>query len=142
MILSPKEDLIVSSVGWADKAALWVLETKTGKTGRFTVSDAKYLTVFPWKSGFFSVLHSLEGGKVEITAHSFSDPEKVISPISFSANGAVFDGSPKPWNSLPCAYLQFGPSTIRRGSIRQRHRFRPGLENGRFAQRCFKTEMI
>lgn len=107
MILSPAEDLIVSSVGWADKAALWVLETKTGKSERLTVSDAKYLSVSPGKGGFFSVLHSFEGGKIEITAHSFSDPEKVVSRISFSTNGAVFDGPPEPWKSLPCAYVTY-----------------------------------
>lgn len=107
MILSPAEDLIVSSIGWTDQSALRVLETKTGRMEEFVVSEAKYLSVYPGRGGHFSVLHHYEGARIEITVHSFSDPAKALARIVFSAQGVAFDGSPPLWEAVPHAYVAY-----------------------------------
>lgn len=107
MLLSPNEDLIVSSLAWTDKAGLWILETKTGDTRQVQLSDAKYLSLYPGANGLFSVLHCHDGTKVELTAHSFSNPEKIISRITFGPKGGQMESDTASWQSLPGAYIAY-----------------------------------
>ena len=109
MLTSPKEDVIVSALGWADKDALWLLETSTGSVSLSRLSDAKYLTLHGGRDGHFAVLHHYDGDAVEITAHSYANPPAVLSRITVTASNGrhQFDGDTTVWQNLPKAYVAF-----------------------------------
>ena len=109
MLTSPKEDIIVSSLGYVEKASLWLLETASGNVSSVQLSDAKYLTLHGGRDGHFAVLHHHNGDVIEITAHSFSDPPKILARITIRGldGGTRFEGDTQVWQSLPKAYIAY-----------------------------------
>jgi hypothetical protein len=131
VLISPKEDVIVSCVGWADKGNLQLLETKSGNLSQVRLSDAKYLSLHGGRDGHFAVLHHHEGETFEATAHSFADPPTVLSRITVvAANGGYrFEGDTTVWQKLPRAYVDF----LKRPGLAEFHLFliepiRPDVE--------------
>jgi hypothetical protein len=131
VLTSPKEDVIISSMGWADKNCLQLLETGSGITSLVQLSEAKYLTLHEGRDGYFAILHHHDGDVVEITAHSFSNPPTVLSRITITAvNGKIhFDGDSTSWTHLPKAYIAY----LKRPGLSEYHLLlvdpvRPALE--------------
>lgn len=109
MLTSPGEDVIVSAIGWADKNALHLLETRTGSASQVQLSDARYLSLHAGCNGHFAVQHHRDGGTFEVTAHAFANPATVLARITFTAaSGAQqFEGDAAVWRNLPQAYVAF-----------------------------------
>jgi hypothetical protein len=107
MILSNKEDLIVSSWGGIDKGSLWLLNTHNDSISRQDISDAKYLTVHIGKNDYFSIVHHYEADRICISAHSFKEPGKTISRVLFEPSGNSFEGDTMVWKFLPKTYVAY-----------------------------------
>jgi hypothetical protein len=71
------------------------------------ISDAKYLSLHAGTKGYFSVIHHYNGEQLCISAHSFTDPPKVLARVSFGPSGNVFEGDPTTWAHLPTAYVAY-----------------------------------
>lgn len=107
MIMSPTEDIIVSSLGWTDGGSLWILDTKSDSASLVPLSDAKYLSLHNGQNGYFSVLHHYDGDRIEITAHSMTEPGQIQARILVSPEGKRIEGETTIWKHLPNAYVAF-----------------------------------
>ena len=106
MLTDPLEHIVISSLGWIDGGALWVLDTASGRVRSAPLGDAKYLSLHAGRAGFFAVVHHHGSGRFEVTAHSFSDPEEVLSRCSISRTAqSHLAGSLAPWQHLPKHYV-------------------------------------
>jgi hypothetical protein len=105
LILSQDQTLIVSSLGWTDTGGLWVLETRSGKVSTHKISDAKHLSLHPGTNDYFSVVHHHDGDQLRISAHSLSDPSKVLARVCFGPSGNTFEEDTTVWTHVPKAYV-------------------------------------
>ena len=107
MILSENQDLIASTLGWADAGGLWILETRNGGVSTHKISDAKYLSLHAGTNGHFSIIHHYDGEFLNISAHSFADPPKAVANVRFGPSGIEFEGDITVWRYLPRAYVAY-----------------------------------
>jgi hypothetical protein len=106
VLTDPLERNIVSSLGWVDGGSIWILDTATGRARTVWLGHAKYLSLHVGRAGFFAVVHHHGSGRFEVTAHSFSDPEEILSRCSISRIAqANIEGSLAPWQHLPKHYV-------------------------------------
>ncbi len=74
------------------------------------VSDAKWLAVARGTNDFFAVVHHWEAEKLQISAHSHSDPGSPLSRISFHGTRTkeiTLEGEGDVWRYLPGAFSAF-----------------------------------
>jgi hypothetical protein len=107
MLLSPDEQTIVSSLGWVDRGAIWVLDVATGRVRSVQMGDAKYLSLQAGRAGHFAAIHHYDADRLVITAHSFSCPEDVLGRCVISHSDRRIEGSPMPWENLPRHYVAY-----------------------------------
>ena len=105
----------MSSLGWVDRGSLWVYSVSEQSPRKVTLSDAKYLSVSSGTDDFFSVVHHWDGKRLEITAHSHSDPLHIISRLSLRQTIPGFpsrlellrEGDLSVWDRLPAAFTGY-----------------------------------
>lgn len=107
MLVSPSEDIVVSSMGWADGGKLHVVETGTGIISLLPISDAKYLAVFAGTEGHFSVLHVNDGRWARISVHSFRDPSLSLAQLELAEGKPRFAGDHSRWRYVPRVYVTY-----------------------------------
>lgn len=94
-------------MGWVDAGAIWVLDLTTERTRLVQVGDAKYLSLHAGRSGYFAAVHHYDGDRLVITAHTFSQPDEVLSRCVVSQASRRIEGSPSPWQHLPRHYVAY-----------------------------------
>ena len=72
------ERTIVSLLGWIDGGAIWVLETKTGRTRSVDLGGAKYISLHCGRSNHFSAVHHYDSDQLVINVHHFDRPASVL----------------------------------------------------------------
>jgi hypothetical protein len=107
MLTDPEERTIVSSLGWVDGGALWVLDVETGRTRTDRLGDAKYLDLHAGLSSHFTVLHHYDGTHVVITVHSFSRPNVVLGRCDISRDECRIEGQAEVWALVPRYYVAY-----------------------------------
>lgn len=107
MILSQDQTLIVSSLGWTDRCGLWVLQTRSADVSIHKISDAKYLSLQAGTKNYFAVIHHYDGDQLQISAHSFTDPPKMLARVIFGPTGNLFEGDTSVWKYVPKAYVAY-----------------------------------
>lgn len=107
MLADPEERTIVSSVGWVDGGAIWVLDVATGRPRSVRVGDARYLSLHAGRAGYFAAVHHYEGDRLAITAHSFSQPGWALSRCVVSRHDRRLEGPSSPWEHLPRHYVAY-----------------------------------
>jgi hypothetical protein len=105
VLTDPLERIVVSSLGWVDGGEIWILDAATGRVSFARLGDAKYLSLHAGRSGFFAAVHHHGSARLEITAHSFSDPQEILSRCSVSRTQRQIVGSLAPWKHLPRHYV-------------------------------------
>jgi len=105
MILSPRQDVIVSSIGWTDDACLWILRTADDHLITQRISDARYLSLHAGKDGYFAVQHHYQSARLCITAHAFTDPATILSRLVVEPSGWRFEADLTVWKHLPTVYV-------------------------------------
>lgn len=109
MLIDPEERTIVSSLGWIDGGALWVLDVETGRerTERLGDGDARYLVLHAGQSGHFAVSHHYDAGHLAITVHSFSQPRIALGRCDVSRDGSRIEGHADVWALVPRNYVAY-----------------------------------
>ena len=82
VILNSDRTQAVSTLGWVDKGSLWMTSVDKESPRTVFLSDANYLSVFAGEQDHFAVVHHWDGGRLEISAHAYSNPQAVISRLS------------------------------------------------------------
>lgn len=107
MLTDPEERFVVSSLGWVDGGALWVLDVHSSQVRLERIGDARYLSIHRGSAGHFSVVHHYDGDRLEITAHSFDIPSAVLSRVIISGETRRFEGPVAPWSKVPRFYVAY-----------------------------------
>lgn len=88
-------------MGWIDKGALWCLHTKTKQQEHVSLSSARYLSLHQGQDDYFAAVHHFDGDRLEISAHCFCTPSKVLSRIIITTTERRIDGDRAVWTRLP-----------------------------------------
>ena len=107
MLIDPEERTIVSSLGWADGGALWVLDVETGQTRTERLGDAKNLVIYAGQSSHFAVWHRYDDSHVAITVHNFSRPHVVLGRCDVSGDDSRIEGPAEVWAMVPRYYTAY-----------------------------------
>lgn len=107
MLTDPQERTIVSSLGWADAGALWILDVGTSQVHSVVLADAKYLSLHDGDAGHFAVVHHYDDHRLAVTAHSFAKPDEVLSRCAISGDSRRIEGPLSPWSHLPRHYVAY-----------------------------------
>jgi hypothetical protein len=114
VILNSDRTQAISTLGWVDKGAVWVFAAGKLSPRRVKLSDAKYLSLKDGSEDFFAVLHHWDGDRLEISAHSHSEPGRVISRLALQApkidhaDPTIFlEGELSVWARLPKAFTAY-----------------------------------
>jgi hypothetical protein len=107
VLTDPEERFVVSSLGWVDGSALWVLDVRRSESRLAQVGDAKYLSLHRGSAGHFAVVHHYDGDRLAITAHSFSTPHAILSRVIISGEVRRFEGPLAPWSNVPRFFVAY-----------------------------------
>lgn len=107
MITDITEKYVISSLGWADKSSLWVLNTDSEKVEQIRLNDAKYFSLHPGKENHFAVVHHFDNPRLEISAHSASAPALPLAHITITDSEQRFEGESSVWKHLQKAYVSY-----------------------------------
>lgn len=115
VILNSDRTRAVSTLGWIDRGSPWVTSGDEESPRTFTLSDAKYLSVLGGEKDFFAVVHHWDGRRLEITAHTYSNPQMSISRLSLretipglpSRIEILREGDLRVWDSMPGAFTGY-----------------------------------
>lgn len=107
MLTDPAERFVVSSLGWVDGGALWILDVRSSQARVSEIGDAKYLSLHRGSAGHFAVAHHYDGDRLVITAHSFDAPSAVLSRVIISGESRRFEGPFEPWSNVPRFYVAY-----------------------------------
>jgi hypothetical protein len=107
MLRDITEKHIISSLGWADKSSLWVLNTDSEQVEQVRLSDANYLSLHPGNENHFSVVHHFDNNRLEISVHSASAPERPLANITLTDSEQRFEGESSVWEHLQKAYVSY-----------------------------------
>lgn len=107
MLADSEDRTIVSSLGWVDRGAIWILETGTGHTRSVDLGGAKYLSLHRGTSNHFSAVHHYDSDRLVITAHHFDRPDEILSRCVVSQGSRGIDGPISPWEHVPRHYVAY-----------------------------------
>lgn len=107
MILNKDESKIVSSLGWADKSSICVIDCVDRSISNLNFEDAEYVSVKKIKDNHFMCFHRFVGEKIVITAHSFDDPSHVIGKIEITGRKFQFQGNDNVWKLAPRFFVEW-----------------------------------
>lgn len=105
MLLDPSERFVVSSLGWVDKGNIWILDISTGEVSTQSFGSASHLSLRAGAGDLFAVQHHFDDGSTRITAHSFSDPARILASCFIDHGRCTVDGDRTIWNQLPKHYV-------------------------------------
>ncbi len=107
MLADSEDRTIVSSLGWIDGGAIWILETETGRTRLVDLGGAKYLSLHRGSANHFSAVHHYDADRLVITAHHFDRPDEILSRCVVSQGSREVDGPESPWEHVPRHYVAY-----------------------------------
>jgi hypothetical protein len=105
VLTDPGESFVVSSLGWVDGGALWILDVASARSRLAPLSEARHLTLHGGKAGHFAVVHHYDDERLAITAHSFDDPAAILSQAIIAGESTSLEGPLSPWAHLPRHYI-------------------------------------
>ena len=106
MIANPERTQLISSMGWVDHDFLWRYDVRASTPERIPLgTGARYLSLHSSGSGRFSVVHHFDGGRIEVTLHSFSDPGKILGRALVNSGEKRVEGDAAAWGDVPLLYV-------------------------------------
>jgi len=108
MLISPDSRLVVSHLGWVDKASLWTYDVVKDSINSVPLGNAKYLSLYPCTdTNQFAVLHHFDGRLIRLTVHTFDNPAVPLCTIEHSSGGSRVDGNQTVLQNAPRFYTAF-----------------------------------
>ncbi len=108
MLVSPDHRLVVSNLGWVDKAAIWTYDVANDQEALIPLGDAKYLSLFPCKDpSLFAALHHYDGSTIRLTVHSFQDPVAALCTAERSGLTSTVQGDASILENAPTYYSAY-----------------------------------
>ena len=107
MITNPDRTLVVSSVGWVEKDALWVLDPASGRAETIACgTGAAWCSLHGGGAERFAVAHHFDGERLEITVRGFPAPAAVLARAVVERGGCRLLGDAAAWRDVPHLYVE------------------------------------
>ena len=108
MIADDKRTVLVSSLGWVEHDALWVLNVGEKKETVIPLgSGARYLSPHTSGGDLFAVVHHFDGARFELTVHAFDRPAKALAHGVVDEKRSELSGDARLWQSVPRFYVDY-----------------------------------
>jgi hypothetical protein len=107
MITNPAGTIVVSSVGWVEKDALWVLDPSSGWPETIPLdTGAMWASLHSSGTDRFAVAHHFDGQHLEISVRSFAAPRAVLAWAVVADGGSRLHGDAAAWSDVPRLYVE------------------------------------
>jgi hypothetical protein len=108
MIVDPQANLVVSSLGWVEKDALWVLDTSRSTADVIPLeTGARYASLHSSGIDRFVIAHHFDGKRFELSVRTFADPSRVQARAIISDGESTVSGDAAAWRGLPLLYVEY-----------------------------------
>jgi len=107
MILNAIGNRIVSSLRWAEKSGLLIIEIPTRKTTRIEIGGAEYISLKKISDLHFLSLEHYAGSQFVLTVRPFDNPVDAVAKIVIKSNGTRFSGDLNLWQLAPQYYVEY-----------------------------------
>jgi len=104
MIVNSQQSLIVSSLGWVDKDALWTFNVGSGKTEAVRLGNADSLTLVAGDHDHVGVLQYRRNGTARITVRRLDALVEAVAEAEIDGETGTLTGSTESWRYVPQAY--------------------------------------
>src|SRR5438045_8635514 len=105
MVANAAESHLVSTLGWVDRGAVSLWETRLDRTRSIVIDpDAHFLSLHEGAGDYFAAVHHYEGDRLVISARPIADPEQCSARVVIEGGRSRFEGSDDAWKALPRAY--------------------------------------
>ena len=108
MISNPDRTVLLSSLGWVDRDALWCFHVPQARSEPIPLgSGASWASLHSSGSDYFSVGHHFDGARFDLTVSGFSDPGRVLARATVGEGGTAATGDPSIWSGVPRLYVDY-----------------------------------
>jgi hypothetical protein len=108
MISSPDRTIVLSSLGWVERDALWVFDARANTCETVPLdSGARYVSLHATDADRFSVHHHHDGKRFEVTVRLFSAPTEVIARAWVEEARQGLWGDAAAWTDVPRLYVDY-----------------------------------
>ena len=108
MISNPDRTILISSLGWVDRDALWLFDAVATRHETIPLgSGARYVSLHSKGTSHFSVAHHFDGKRFEVTVRKFSAPSKVVARAWVETDRHALSGDASAWDDVPRLYVEF-----------------------------------
>lgn len=105
MIVNSQQNLIVSSLGWVDKDALWTFNIGSGKTEAIRLGNADYLTLVAGDHDHVGVVQYRRNGTARITVRRLDVLVEAVAEAEIDGETGTLAGITEAWRHVPQAYI-------------------------------------
>jgi hypothetical protein len=105
MIVDSQQTVIVSSLGWVDRDALWTFDIASGMEGMLQVGDADWIQVIPGDDDYVSILQHRRDGTGKITIRRLDALSDIIAEANMTGTETSLNGESEAWKNVPLAYI-------------------------------------
>ena len=108
MISNTEGTTVLSALGWVDQDAVWRFDAVSGSIDTVPLgTGARYLSLHSTGADRFSVAHHFDGGRFEVTAHSFFDFPDVLACAVVGPHRNELSGDARAWDGVPLVYVEY-----------------------------------
>lgn len=108
MIVDPSGGLVLSSMGWVDRDALWVFDSASGATRTIALnSGAEHCSLHAASGDRFAIAHHCAGRRFELTIHDFAAPGVAIARVVLSGQESSLAGESAALADVPSLYVTY-----------------------------------
>lgn len=110
MISDPNRTVALSSLGWVERDAIWMLDVARSQVRTIACkSGARYCSLHhTGSSETFAAAHHFDGRRFEVTVRKFSDPAAVLERATVDEHGrGGITGDVKTWQTVPLLYVEY-----------------------------------
>ena len=107
MIANPNSNLLVSSLGWVEKDALWVFDASRTTASLVPLeTGARYASLHSSGIDRFVVSHHFDSERFELSVRTFANPSQVQARAIISDRESKLTGDAAAWLGLPLLYVE------------------------------------
>lgn len=108
MISNPTRTVVLSSLGWVDRDAIWLFDVGASRHERVPLgSGARHVSLHSKGGSRFSVGHHFGGKRFEVTVRDFSAPTEVIARAWVEEGRRGLFGDASAWIDVPRLYVEY-----------------------------------
>jgi hypothetical protein len=105
MIAGSRLKVVVSSLGWADRNALWVYHADSDRIESLRLEHGGWIQVLEGDGEYFATIQASDAGDATISVRRFDAPADALAVAHITGDHGTLEGAADAWKHVPTAYI-------------------------------------